>query len=56
MKRIVVVSTSCSGKTTLARGIKDVDRAYAVFANCGSEECDAGVRQLLIRLMDEHGN
>jgi D-alanyl-D-alanine carboxypeptidase len=38
-----------------ARVIKDIDRAYAVFANCGSEDCDAGVRKLLVRLMKEYG-
>jgi D-alanyl-D-alanine carboxypeptidase len=39
-----------------SRVIKEVDRAYAVFANCGSEACDAGVRKLLVRLMEEYGN
>ncbi len=39
-----------------ARVIKDVDRAYAVFANCGSEQCDTGIRKLLVRLMEEYGN
>lgn len=39
-----------------SRVIKEVDRAYAVFANCGSEECDAAVRKLLIRVMEEYGN
>lgn len=39
-----------------ARIIKEVDRAYAVFANCATEECDSGVRKLLIQLMAVYGN
>ena len=39
-----------------ARVIKEVDRAYGVFANCGSESCDEGARKLLPRLVKEYGN
>jgi D-alanyl-D-alanine carboxypeptidase len=39
-----------------SRIIKDVDRGYLVFANCASEQCETGVRKLLVRLMEEYGN
>jgi D-alanyl-D-alanine carboxypeptidase len=36
--------------------IKDIERAYIVFANCGSEQADAGVRKLLSFLINKFGN
>ena len=54
----LVSAHSGSAETFFCYGriIKDVDRVYAVFANCGSEQCDSGIRKLLIRLMAEYGN
>jgi len=35
--------------------IKELDRAYAVFVNCASEDCDSGARKVLIQLLAQYG-
>ncbi len=35
--------------------IKEIDKAYVVLANCGSEQADNGVRQMLLALMKKYG-
>ncbi len=35
--------------------VNEIDRAYIVFANCGSEKADNGVRQILKALMKKYG-
>ena len=36
--------------------INEIDRAYVVFANCGSDQADAGVRKLLSFLIKKFGS